>query len=213
MPNAVIERAARHHVKHLRAVAEASPDAFLSPDAYTLAPLLAAHANAVADLLEYYLDVEGGVDGIWAVRVLLKEMALGLPGGQLWAPAVEEEGAARRSARTSELSEVISVELAREAQVEVPAEEPSVVQIPEWAPPSWTPPALPVMEAPFGETEVREATAAINREAWAPVAREVVIPDPPARPVIERVPSGIVTITAPTSRAQLRARRSKKSRA
>lgn len=72
MPNFAIERTARLHVMHLRRAAEEGCSfTHLSPDAYTLAPLVAAHARALADLLEYFLDVEGGVDGVAATRDLL----------------------------------------------------------------------------------------------------------------------------------------------
>ncbi|MFB9787875.1 hypothetical protein [Microbacterium testaceum] len=43
----------------------------LSPDAHVLGPLVKAHAKATADLLEYYLDAEGGVDGVIATRNFL----------------------------------------------------------------------------------------------------------------------------------------------
>lgn len=72
MSNFQIERAARLHVQHLRQAAETGCSmSNLSPDAYVLGPLIKAHAKATADLLEYYLDVEGGVDGVSATRDFL----------------------------------------------------------------------------------------------------------------------------------------------
>ena len=72
MPNYQIEHAARLHVQHLRTAAESGCSASnLSPDSYVLGPLIKAHAKATADLLEYYLDVEGGADGVIATRDFL----------------------------------------------------------------------------------------------------------------------------------------------
>jgi hypothetical protein len=72
MPNYQIEHAARLHVQHLRTAADTGCSASnLSPDSYVLGPLIKAHAKATADLLEYYLDVEGGADGVIATRDFL----------------------------------------------------------------------------------------------------------------------------------------------
>ncbi|WNT44378.1 hypothetical protein SEA_MABODAMACA_62 [Microbacterium phage Mabodamaca] len=53
-------------------------------DAFVLGPIMARLNAAVADFLEYHLDVSGGVDGIARAYDVLKGHALSLPGAALF---------------------------------------------------------------------------------------------------------------------------------
>ncbi|WDS51698.1 hypothetical protein SEA_BARNSTORMER_61 [Microbacterium phage Barnstormer] len=82
MPNRQVEDAGRDHVYALRHTTRG--DAELGPDAPILGPLLEKLDKAVADVLEYHLDVSGGVDGLMATFEHVRRMTLALPGGVLW---------------------------------------------------------------------------------------------------------------------------------
>ncbi|WDS52090.1 hypothetical protein SEA_CARON_64 [Microbacterium phage Caron] len=81
MPNRLVEDAGRDHVYKLRHTTRG--DAELGPDALLLGPLLERLDKAVADVLEYALDVSGGVDGITDTFMRLRRLAFSLPGGPL----------------------------------------------------------------------------------------------------------------------------------
>jgi hypothetical protein len=86
MPDAVILAAARDHVYELRH--RYHSDVELGPDSYLLRPLLDRMDAIVADLLEYHLDVAGGIDGVAAALDRLTHYARHLPGAPAWAPLV-----------------------------------------------------------------------------------------------------------------------------
>ncbi|WP_067201041.1 hypothetical protein [Microbacterium sp. XT11] len=82
MPNALVEDAGRDHVYDLRH--STFGDAEIGPSAPILGPILQRLDRAIADLLEYNLDVSGGVDGITDTFVHIGRRLLAFPGGPLW---------------------------------------------------------------------------------------------------------------------------------
>ncbi|QWY81885.1 hypothetical protein SEA_HONK_62 [Microbacterium phage Honk] len=75
MPNTVVERTARHYIAELRAPAPL-PEL---DDSFLVAPKWAAFKDAMADLLEYLVDADGGIDGIAEMRALLHVCDATLP--------------------------------------------------------------------------------------------------------------------------------------
>lgn len=82
MPNAELEDKGRDLVYALRTTEPSI--ALTGTDGFVLGPIIARLNAAVADFLEYHLDVSGGVDGIARVYDTLKGHALSLPGAALW---------------------------------------------------------------------------------------------------------------------------------
>jgi hypothetical protein len=72
MPDTVVEKAARHLITALRVTHTPYTSPWDNrPDAAIVAPLVNRWANATADLLEYFVDTEGGIDGVAAMAGLL----------------------------------------------------------------------------------------------------------------------------------------------
>lgn len=85
MPDRRVESAARDHVHELRHRDYCPTE--LGPDEYILGPLMRRLDDAVADILEYHLDIQGGTDGIKATFDRLCEVAHQLPGLPDWVPS------------------------------------------------------------------------------------------------------------------------------
>lgn len=64
-------RAARRHIYRLRKVSPENNPYASTPDAFAAGPVMTNLAHAIADVLEFYVDLEGGVDGLNSTRELL----------------------------------------------------------------------------------------------------------------------------------------------
>ncbi|UVK59072.1 hypothetical protein SEA_CEN1621_57 [Microbacterium phage Cen1621] len=71
MPNTIVERDARRLIADARAVTPQVNPWSHTEDAEVVAPLLVNFIHAAAELLEYLVDVHGGIDGIQEFRAVL----------------------------------------------------------------------------------------------------------------------------------------------
>lgn len=71
MPDTLVERAARYFIADARDYTVANNPVSRHPDGAILGPLVVAYAHAAADLMEYLVDVDGGIEGIAEFRAIL----------------------------------------------------------------------------------------------------------------------------------------------